>query len=1043
MQPTGMASGRRGIAMLAVGIVIAATLAWCAGSTPVKVEPAAPPGPPSEPLSPLCGSNEVLLCRGGLDQGEPCVVDADCTKGICTRMGHPRRCRVAVFCNVSAGVPCSDNLDCPLYPFEDPNDWCPSGIVAMKGCAADADCGPGGECVNGIAQCEYEAPRVSSGRAGDLVGDWVIGQCSLEDGVYNTPTASSLATAVGIEFDPAPPRRLYVADFFRVTAFEGKAIDESSSAASVVIGQASFDRRVDHVGQRLPGDLTVGGFYSEAARTFGRQFDRAVKAVSTADMDALWITDIKRVGRYPRRASSNAAMDLVLGHTSFDGDRVPRVEGQIEHASDVDAQRRCVGGERIGTPCDRDGDCPQSECATTLVVADRDFNRVAVWRRPPRENGTPPDLCLGQPDCSSTSPNRGQGPSADSLSAPKSAAFDSKGNLWVLDANNHRVVRYDKQFTQPAHRASLVFGQDGFTSAVAGRSETRITIGESPGAGIDFDSRDNLAIAEIGSGRVLFVPPPYDKATRVIGASDFTAVGPGRSTDGVLCDRLASARDVVFDDVDNLWVADSNNARVLRFAPDFPPVNAAAEVIQGQIACDVSHYLHVGPRRFGFGHGHGAAVVRKGTFAGLGCFGDSQDNRILCWRDVVAARSGMPAADFVLGQPGFETFLPNRPGRSANTLFFPMLMDFVDGETPRLVVADRDNHRVVGYRVGELKTGAAADLVLGQKGSFETAVCAAGDQVSAETLCQPTSARADSDGNVWVADYRTGRVLLYCFGAEGSASGICKRDNAGDAVADLVLGKPDMTTDGSRPSFCASPTASTLCRPYDVVSDPGRARVIVSDQIVENRGARVLVYEYPLVDGMAASAVIGIPSGRFDTYGPSQYGACWRGPGNGKACGYVEPAGAPPGTGGKTCVGGPRAHAACNASADCPRGTCGCPSPGVCDYSRSLAGVTAANALALHPTLDLLYVGKGPHIHEYRGRLKSGMRAERAGGFTVPHNFHPGSTGYTECQWDRLGGGLAFDADNNLYVPQGGAEEFTAVLILADPGASPPQRASP
>lgn len=1034
------ASRMRGIALLAIGIIIVGALGWYASPAPVPVEGSTLP---SGPVSPLCGSNEVLLCRGGIDQGEPCVVDADCPNGICTRMGHPRRCSVDVFCNVSKSVRCSDNFSCPLYPFDDPDDWCPSGIVAMKSCQTDADCGEGRVCINGIAQCEYEAPRISSGHSGDLVGDWVIGQCSLEDGTYNAPTAASLATAVGIEFDPAPPRRLYVADFFRVTAFEGKAIDESRSAASVVIGQAAFDRKIDHVGHRLPGDLSVGGFYSEAARTFGRQFDRAVKAVSTPDMDALWITDVKRVGRYPRRAVSNAAMDLVLGSTDFNGTRVVKVEGQIEHAADVDAQPRCVGGDRIGTPCGRDADCPQSECATTLAVADCGFNRVAVWRRPPSENGALPDVCLGQPSCSMTLANRGQTTTAESLFCAKSLAFDSKGNLWVLDAYNHRAVRYDKNFTQAAHATTLVFGQDGFDSSQAGRSDVRITIGEGPGAGIDFDSHDNMAIADIGNGRVLFVPPPYEKATRVVGVGGFTDPGPGISTDGVRCDRLASARDVVFDDADNLWVADSNNGRALRFAAGFAPTNAAADVMQGQISCGVYHYLHVGPTSFGRGHGHGAAIIRSGEFAGLGCFGDSQDNRILCWRNVVAARSGMPPADFVLGQPGFDSFLPNRPSRSASTLHQPMLMSFIEGESPRLVVADRENHRVLGYRVNGLKNGAAADLVLGQGGSFEAAKCGAREsQVTAETLCHPMSARADSEGNIWVADHGAGRVLLYCFGAAGSASGVCTKDNIADAVADLVLGKTDMQTKAEAPSPCTSPTASTLCRPYDVVSDPGRSRVIVSDQ-ADNRGARVLVYAYPLADGMAASTVIGIPTGRFDAYEPSTYGACWGGAAEGKACRYVEPAGAPPGTGKRTCVGGARAHAPCGGLADCPRGTCGCPSPGVCDYARSLDGVTAADALALHPTLDILYVGKGPHLHEYRGPLKSGMRAERAGGFTVPHNFNSGSTGYTECQWDRLGGGLAFDAANSLYVPQGGAEEFTGVLILADPGASAPTRAIP
>jgi hypothetical protein len=269
-------------------------------------------------------------------------------------------------------------------------------------------------------------------------------------------------------------------------------------------------------------------------------------------------------------------------------------------------------------------------------------------------------------------------------------------------------------------------------------------------------------------------------------------------------------------------------------------------------------------------------------------------------------------------------------------------------------------------------------------------------------------------------------------GAPGGAAGICNDKNSGDTVADLVLGQPDFTKPFD-PKRCDAPTASSLCQPYDVVSDPERSRIIVSDQYSDANAGRILVYKYPLANGMKASAVIGIPSGRFDDYSASKVGVCRGGRDEGKPCDYVEPNGVPAGSGAKTCVGGPTPHAECTDDSACKGGKCGCARPGVCDFSRSLASVTSVDALALHPKLDILYAGKGPHVLEYHGPLESGMAAKRAGGFTVPHNFHLGSTGYTECQWDRLGGGLAFDADNNLYVPQGGAEDFSAVLIVADP----------
>jgi DNA-binding beta-propeller fold protein YncE len=956
-------------------------------------------------------------------------------------MGHPRRCRVQAFCNVSRHVVCSDNLDCPLYPLEDPDDWCPSPIVAGQACTVDADCGTAGECINGIAQCEYEAPRLAWGQAGDLVGDWVIGQCSLEDGTWNAPTASSMATAVGIGFDAGPPRRLYVADFFRVLGFEEGNIARSSSAASLVVGQAGFDRHIDHAGHRLPGDLSVGGFHSEGPRTLGLQFDRAVEAVAMGDMQSVWITDLKRVLRYARRVQSNPAADLVLGHCDLEGNRCAERERQIDHATDIAAQRRCSAGVRVGEPCANDVQCAGSRCTTTLAVADCLFHRVAVWRCPPAKNGETIDVCLGQDDCNGTASNRGGAVTADSLSCPRSVTFDSEGHLWVLDGDNNRVLRFDRKFSQEKHPATRVFGQPDFRSSLPGRGPGRMSTTGVAGAGIAVDASDNLAIADAGNSRVLFVPPPYKEAVRVIGQRDFDSRFAGRSSDGKACDAVAVPRDVAFDDRNNLWVADSNNGRALRFPAGFPAFGAVADVWLGQIDCATYHYLGVSATSFGRGHNRGAAVLRSGKHAGLGCFGDTDNHRVLCWRDVVAARSGMPPADIVLGQRRFDRFRANDPVIGAPTLHQPALMDFVAGDVERLLVADHSNNRVLGYRLASLQSGVAADLVFGQKGSFVTTHCADKAGVSPDTLCAPTSVKGDPEGNVWVVDRRAGRVLLYCFGPEGSASGVCSVENRGDTSADLVLGKPDLNT-GFATQLCEAPGAATLCRPFDVVSDPVGKRVFVSDQHHVEHAGRILIYKYPLADGMPATKVIGIPNGRFNSYEPSMHGVCAGGPDAGRPCAYVEPQGASPASGRRTCVGGKREHAACEDDAACPGGHCGCAGMSYCDYSRSLQTVTSVDALALHPRRDVLYVGKGPHILEYRAPFESGMSASRVGGYTVPHNFHAGSTGYTECQWDRLAGGLAFDAEDNLYVPQGGAENFTGVIVLADPAVGARRSAS-
>lgn len=75
-----------------------------------------------------------------------------------------------------------------------------------------------------------------------------------------------------------------------------------------------------------------------------------------------------------------------------------------------------------------------------LYVADTLNNRILAWKNATSatlKNLQPPDLIIGQPNASTTLPGTNGG-----LYFPSGLVVDGKGNLYVADAGNNRVLRY-------------------------------------------------------------------------------------------------------------------------------------------------------------------------------------------------------------------------------------------------------------------------------------------------------------------------------------------------------------------------------------------------------------------------------------------------------------------------------------------------------------------------------------------------------------------------------------------------------------------------
>ncbi len=165
---------------------------------------------------------------------------------------------------------------------------------------------------------------------------------------------------------------------------------------------------------------------------------------------------------------------------------------------------------------------------------------------------------------------------ASRLCGLHSLRFDASGNLWVpdhfnnralSDSSNNRVLVYNPPFT--THQAaSVVIGQPNFYSNAPNNGGGTGADGLNFNRGITFDLAVNLWVADTDNNRVVMFPAPlttYELATIVLGQPNFTfnayTDGDGSATATGLCHPIGLG----FDGSGNLWVADSDNERVLMY----------------------------------------------------------------------------------------------------------------------------------------------------------------------------------------------------------------------------------------------------------------------------------------------------------------------------------------------------------------------------------------------------------------------------------------------------------------------------------------------
>jgi uncharacterized protein (TIGR03437 family) len=390
-----------------------------------------------------------------------------------------------------------------------------------------------------------------------------------------------------------------------------------------------------------------------------------------------------------------------------------------------------------------------------IGIADSVYNRLLLYPSSDQWTSNTLDqtasVVVGQPDFGSAGANQGQPtPTASTLSHPVGAAY-SGTELFVVDSLNHRVVVLP-QSGSGFGAATRVLGQDGFTFSAGNLIEGRefdfsssTTGSVDAGVAVDLNSTPpHLYVADTYNNRILGYNDlrniqPGAKADIVIGQPNFQENRvnyPSNSATSPNQSGLNSPTGLLVDASGNLYVADTGNSRVLRFAAPFANYQAGVMENANLVLGQSNFYIQItDPTNRTMAAPYGITMT---NYPGL-LVSDEVHNRVLFFDGSAGFTNGQ-AATRVFGQPGF-----NSSGSGSG-------MDQLNG--PRHVANDSDDRLYV------------ADTLNGRVLIFDHAPNASADPVAAVALTSGLSRPAGMyvspvNGDTWVADAGTNTSVRY------------------------------------------------------------------------------------------------------------------------------------------------------------------------------------------------------------------------------------------------------------------------------------------
>lgn len=329
--------------------------------------------------------------------------------------------------------------------------------------------------------------------------------------------------------------KVFVVDYanHRVLRYAAFANLRNGSAPEAVLGQPGF-------GATNPGRSAT-------------KFSNPRQA--TVDQEGrLWVADTfnGRVLRFDAASekASGAPADGVLG--------------QVDFVTEASPSSRSVMTSPFGVAVDAEGTLYVSEALAHRVLAFREAATLA--------NGANASFVLGQPDFTDLTDRI----TRDGMDGPRGISLDADGNLYVADAFNHRVLRFDDVGSLAnGAPASSVLGQENFTSDSIGSSAQRF---HRP-FDVAVDGAGRLWVADQQNSRVVGFTaaaglPGFSPADLLIGQTGFDLRITGTTernltfADFDAATSLDSSFGVGTGPEGRVWVADSGNHRVVVFDPD-------------------------------------------------------------------------------------------------------------------------------------------------------------------------------------------------------------------------------------------------------------------------------------------------------------------------------------------------------------------------------------------------------------------------------------------------------------------------------------------
>ena len=335
------------------------------------------------------------------------------------------------------------------------------------------------------------------------------------------------------------------------------------------------------------------------------------------------------------------------------------------------------------------------------------------------------------------------GPS--SLFQPSAVAFDpNSAKLFVADCANSRILRFaSAQAVASGGAAEAAFGQADLNGASGGASQSKIGCAGE----MAVDSAGHLWVADTNNSRVL----RWDNATTIASGQLANAVlgQPDFTTtnSGTTQVKMNVPEGLFFDGAGRLWVADTGNNRVLRFDNAAGKLNGgAADAVLGQ-ADFVSNSTAMSQTRLT------APNSITGNSAGSIWISDSGNNRVLRF-DVAASKTNGGNADGILGSTSYNS--QTSVGTTQTSFDSPTGVTI--DPLGRLYVADGANDRVLIFNgASSIADGSGASNVLGQPTFTDPTA-----RLSQKGFDMPfTPAWDDSTQSLWVGDLANNRVMRF------------------------------------------------------------------------------------------------------------------------------------------------------------------------------------------------------------------------------------------------------------------------------------------